>query len=228
MKALYFCNYWQSRIPKVRHRSLVYIFAFRQYCIPGQDFGSSRLRVGVQIPYPVNKVCVSPISAATFRVKSRIPRWEYPSNERKQVRKNTNKETISQKPLIQIFIYLFFFNCFSWSLLDRPQVCHANLLTKNVTSLNYSAKMSFTVYHVTAGNSKTLESVNAYFSFHRHWFSLQWDVADKTIRYFLPNSDLFYLPVVRTDKCWGKKNIQRVSLISTSFDLELATYAENW
>ena len=85
--------------------------------------------------------------------------------------------------------------------MDRPQVCHANLLTKNVTSLNYSAKMSFTVYHVTAGNSKTLESVNAYFSFHRHWFSLQWDVADKTIRYFLPNSDLFYLPVVRTDKC---------------------------
>ena len=147
MKALYFCNYWQSRIPKVRHRYLVYIFAFRQYCIPGQDFGSSRLRVGVQIPYPVNKVCVSPISAATFRVKSRIPRWEYPSNERKQVRKNTNKETISQKPLIQIFIYLFFLIVFrdrfwtghkfvtqtcwlkTWPLLITVLKCHSLYIT---------------------------------------------------------------------------------------------------
>ena len=76
--------------------------------------------------------------------------------------------------------------------------------------------MSFAVYHVTAGNSKTHKSLNAYFSFLRHWFSLQWDVVDKTFRYFLPNSDLFYLPGVRTDKCRGKKNIQRVSLISTS------------
>ena len=151
LKALSFSNYWQSRIPNSRHRSSIYIFAFQQYCIAGQDFGWSCLPVGVQIPYPVNKVCVSPIPAATFRVKSRIPRSEYPSNERRKIRKNTNKETISQKPLIQISIYLFFF---SWSLLDRPQVCHANLLTTNVTSLNYSAKMSFPVYHVTAGNSK--------------------------------------------------------------------------
>lgn len=116
------------------------------------------------------------------------------NKEKHKQRNNQSKATYTN---FYLFFLLFFVIAFgrATSLSRKP----ADF--KNVTSPNYSAKMSFAVYHVTAGNSKTLKSVSAYFSFHRHWFSLQWDVADKTFRYFLPNSDLFYLPVVRTDKC---------------------------
>ena len=203
-------------------------FCFPAILHPGPRFWFIPLASGRSNPVSRQQSLRIPDFRRYFSSQIPDPEMRVPF-ERTKTSEEKHKQRNNQSKATYTNFYLFIFlNCFSWSLLDRPQVCHANLLTKNVTSLNYSAKMSFTVYHVTAGNSKTLESVNAYFSFHRHWFSLQWDVADKTIRYFLPNSDLFYLPVVRTDKCWGKKNIQRVSLISTSFDLELATYAENW
>ena len=216
-KPYIFSNYWRSRITNFRHRSPEYIFAF-----PGPRFWFIPLASGRSNPVSRQQSLRIPDFRRYFSSQIPDPEIRVPfertkkSKEKLKQRNNQSKATYTN---FYLFIFIVFRDRFWTGHKFVTQTCWLKTWPLLITVL----KCHSLYIMLLPAIQRHYKSRNAYFSFHRHWFRLQWDVADKTFRYFLPNSDLFYLTGVRTDKCRGKKNIQRVSLISTSFDLGRAT-----